>query len=153
MSKMGLPPPAVSSILVVDDEPDILEGFRDMLVAEIPGVQVSTAKDGHEALRILDGQKIDVILCDYRMPGIDGLRVLIEARTKAPDAARILITAYPELQVAVRAINEAQVHNFLTKSAQPRQILEAVNAALLKVRSLRSQAEQIAQRSARAGLT
>jgi DNA-binding NtrC family response regulator len=66
---------------------------------------------------------------------MDGLEFLTKAKQVAPAAPRILITAYPELNVAVRAINEAQIQNFLTKPITPQALLEAVNAALLKSRS------------------
>lgn len=135
MSKMSLPPPMVGAILVVDDERDVRESFQDLLESEIRGATVLLAANGAEALELLKKHPVDVILCDYRMPGMDGLTVLTEARHIAPRAGRILITAFPELGVAMRSINEAQVHNFLTKPAQPKQILEAVNAALLKARA------------------
>ncbi|MHB8633807.1 MAG: response regulator [Thermoplasmatota archaeon] len=140
MSKLGLPPPAVGAILVVEDERDVRESFRDLLESEIPGGKVIMASNGNEALEILKAQPVDVILCDYRMPGMDGLTVLTEARRIAPGAARILITAFPELGVAMRSINEAQVHNFLTKPASPKQLLAAVNAALLKNRASQGRA-------------
>ena len=142
MSKLSTLPPAASSVLVVDDEPDILDSIKELLTTEIPNVKVHGALNGPEAVRILGTEQIDVILCDYRMPGMDGLQVLIEARRLAPDAARILITAYPELQLAVRAINEAQIQNFLTKPVQPNQLLEVLNAAILKARAAKARAAQ-----------
>lgn len=143
MSKLGSTRPTVSSILVVDDEPDILESLSDVFSVHLPGVQVLTAGNGHKALDILAKESVDLVISDYKMPGMDGLEFLTKARLVAPNASRILITAYPELNVAVRAINEAQIQNFLTKPITPQALMEAVNAALLKSR-------QAAQRAAQA---
>jgi CheY-like chemotaxis protein len=135
VSKLSRPLSSVAAILVVDDEPDVLDSITDLLRAELPAVQVWPAAGGPQALDILRRERVDAILCDYRMPGMDGLEFLTQARQVAPDAARILITAYPELQVAVRAINEAAIQNFLTKPVQPGHLLEVVNAAIVKARA------------------
>lgn len=123
-------PPAV--LLVVDDEPDIRESLSDLLTNNLPGVRVLSAENGAQAIEILRREPVGAILCDYRMAGMDGLAVLTEARRVAPDAARILITAYPELQVALRAINEARIQNFITKPVQPNHLIDIVKAALAK---------------------
>jgi adenylate cyclase len=135
MSKLSRPLSSKIAILVVDDEPDVLDSIVDLLRAELPGVQVWPAPDGPQALDILRRERLDAILSDYRMPGMDGLELLTKARQVAPDAARILVTAYPELQVAVRAINEAAIQNFLTKPVQPGHLVEVVNAAIIKARA------------------
>ncbi|MFA5944117.1 MAG: response regulator [Candidatus Thermoplasmatota archaeon] len=135
MSKLGSVRPPVEAILVVDDEPDILESLSDVFALHLPGVKIFTASNGTEGLKLLAKEKIGLVISDYKMPGMDGLEFLTKACQVAPAAPRILITAYPELNVAVRAINEAQIQNFLTKPITPQALLEAVNAALLKGRS------------------
>lgn len=134
MSKLGSVRPSVQTILLVDDEPDILESLSDVFMLHLPGVKVLTAPNGKAALELLKGEAVGLIVSDYKMPGMDGLEFLTKAREIAPEAPRILITAYPELNVAVRAINEAQIQNFLTKPITPQALIEAVNAALLKAR-------------------
>jgi YesN/AraC family two-component response regulator len=119
---------------VVDDEPDILESLSDVFGVHLPGVKIHTAGNGAKALEILKKEPVELVISDYKMPGMDGLEFLTKAREVAPTASRILITAYPELNVAVRAINEAQIQNFLTKPITPQALMEAVNAALLKGR-------------------
>jgi adenylate cyclase len=135
MSKLSRPLPSLVAILVVDDEPDVLDSICDLLRAEVPNTQVFAASGGEAALEILRRERVDAVLSDYRMPGMDGLDFLTRARQIAPDAARILITAYPELNIAVRAINEAAIQNFLTKPVQPSQLVEVVNAAIIKARA------------------
>ena len=127
--------PNVGAILVVDDEPDILLSLKDVLEAHLTNVTVHTAASGLAALPILDREKVDLVIADYRMPGMDGLEFLTRCRQKAPDVPRILITAYPELDAAVRAINEAQIQNFLTKPILPDALMQAVKAALVKGRA------------------
>jgi DNA-binding NtrC family response regulator len=134
MSKLGSVRPSVQTILIVDDEPDILESLSDVFSLHLPGVKVLTAAEGKKALELLKTNTVGLIVSDYKMPGMDGLEFLTKAREIAPEAPRILITAYPELNVAVRAINEAQIQNFLTKPITPQALIEAVNAALLKAR-------------------
>jgi DNA-binding NtrC family response regulator len=134
MSKLGTVRPSVQAILLVDDEPDIRESLADVFALYLPGVKILTASNGKEALDILGKEQVGLIVSDYKMPGMDGLEFLTKARQVAPAAPRILITAYPELNVAVRAINEAQIQNFLTKPITPQALIEAVNAALLKAR-------------------
>jgi DNA-binding NtrC family response regulator len=135
MSKLGSVRPSVDAILIVDDEPDILESLTDVFALHLPGVKIHTAESGKRGLEILAKEPIGLVVSDYKMPGMDGLEFLTKARQVAPAAPRILITAYPELNVAVRAINEAQIQNFLTKPITPTALIEAVNAALLKSRS------------------
>ncbi len=132
MSKLGNIHPEVQNILVVDDEPDILDSLKSVFELHIPNAHVHLARGGPEALAILRKGGIDVVLCDYRMPGMDGLELLTQARIMQPNVPRILITAYPELSIAVRAINDAKIENFLTKPVSPQTLLEAVNAALVK---------------------
>jgi len=135
MSKLGSVRPSVQAILLVDDEPDILESLSDVFQLHLPGVKVLSAPNGQKALDLLASEHVDLIVSDYKMPGMDGLEFLTKARQVAPAASRILITAYPELNVAVRAINEAQIQNFLTKPITPQALMEAVNSALLKSRN------------------
>ena len=59
-------------LLVVDDEPDILETVRLVLTFAIPDLHVSTASNGVEALLELERNDIDAVLTDYKMPGMDG---------------------------------------------------------------------------------
>lgn len=126
--------PSVGAILVVDDEPDILTSLKDVLLAHLGDVKVLTAPSGKAALPLVKKEDIDLVIADYRMPGMDGLEFLTKCRELAPHVPRILITAYPELDAAVRAINEAQIQNFLTKPLMPDALMQAVNAALVKGR-------------------
>jgi anti-anti-sigma factor len=100
-------------ILIVDDDKLVLASLKATLERE--GYLIFTALSGHEALEILNDQPIDIILCDQRMPDMQGIEVLKEAKELRPEAIRILLTANTDQETAVRAINIGQVSHFLSK--------------------------------------
>ncbi len=126
--------PQVGAILVVDDEPDIRESLKDLIESQMREAKVYTAASGKEALALLSKQSVDLIISDFRMPGMDGLEFLTRCRDLLPEIPRILITAYPALDAAMRAINEAQIQNFLTKPVMPDAFMQAIRAAIVKGR-------------------
>ncbi|MGQ0536527.1 MAG: response regulator [Methanobacteriota archaeon] len=140
------PPPEGSSrrlrFLVVDDERDILEAVRDVLLSRHAGAEVATADRGTAALERVSRERFDLIVADYRMPGMDGLEFLTLARRMQPRTPRILMTAYPDLAVTVRAINEAGVSKFLTKPFDGEALLSAVRHALEGERGGEARAEK-----------
>lgn len=118
------------TVLVVDDEEDVADSIRETLEVYLDGVRAVTASSGTEALAILQREHVDLILTDYRMPRMDGIRFLREARLLAPTVPRILVTAYPDLDVAIQALNEEHITNFLTKPVAAPALVEAVAACL-----------------------
>ncbi|MCA1811798.1 MAG: response regulator, partial [Halobacteriales archaeon] len=82
------------TMLAVDDEPDILEGFA-MLLEENLRVHVVTATSGAEGLKILEHTPVDLVISDYRMPGMDGCAFLERAHRLAPGVPLVMVTAYP----------------------------------------------------------
>ena len=117
-------------ILLVDDEEDIRESLRALFETCLEGVDVATAPGGQQALEELDRRPIDLIISDYKMPGMNGLDFLQRAQKKFPTMPRILVTAFPDLDIAIRAINEANIENFFTKPFEPDQVLNVVRTLL-----------------------
>lgn len=103
-----------AEVLVVDDEPDILASLTTFLRATRPHLNVLTARDVETALPLL-GRNLAAILTDYRMPGLTGLDLLLQARRRCPGAARLLMTAFPDHNVAIAALNQARIRAFLVK--------------------------------------
>ncbi len=116
-------------LLAVDDEPYVLEGLRDRLHRSF---DVRVASSGDEGLELLrrDPNGYAVVISDMRMPGMPGDAFLREARGVAPDAVRMLLTGYAELDSAIRAVNDAQLFRFLTKPLEPEELMRACQAAL-----------------------
>lgn len=113
-------------VLVVDDEPDTLEALRIYLERTFPGLQVTTATNSEQALRQLAEGAVDLVLSDYRMPGRNGLDLLCDVALRQPKAARLLFTAYPDLPMALAAVNDARVSRFLVKPIEPQALGSAV---------------------------
>ncbi|MBI3085331.1 MAG: sigma-54-dependent Fis family transcriptional regulator, partial [candidate division NC10 bacterium] len=110
---------AKGSMLVVDDE----EVVRDSLARwlEEDGYRVDTAADGQAALTKLGEQAYAILLVDLKMPGIDGLQVLAQARTLQPDAAVIIMTAYATVDTAVQAMKQG-AYDYLVKPFEPEEL-------------------------------
>ncbi len=98
--------------LVVDDEKTQRETLRTVL--ESWGHQVQEASSGQKALDLLEGNPIDVILTDLRMPGMTGLDLLGAAKEARPDIDVIVMTAYGSVEGAVQAMKDGAV-DFITK--------------------------------------
>jgi DNA-binding NtrC family response regulator len=107
------------SILVVDDE----EVVRDSLASwlEEDGYQVDTAADGQAALAKLKEQAYSILLVDLKMPGIDGLQVLAQARGMQPDASVIIMTAFATVDTAVQAMKQG-AYDYLVKPFEPEEL-------------------------------
>src|SRR5690606_41086982 len=87
------------------------------------------ASHGAEALDIVKGQDIDVIVADHRMPRMTGVEVLTAVRTLSPRTVRILLTGYADLDAVEGSINDGEVFRFLTKPCPPQQLRETIELA------------------------
>jgi len=141
MSPPTAPPSERLRILLAEDEPDIRQYVRDILAAR-DDVDVVEAPSGEDALRRLEHEWFDVVVSDQRMGLVDGLAVLERARERSPDAPRVMITGYAELELVEDAKNRGHVDRFLAKPFSPDAFLDEV-APLLDTRRVRA-ARQLA---------
>jgi diguanylate cyclase len=100
------------SLLLLDDEPAILESLTQTLNKEYDVVGAASAE---EALQILQQRRIDIILSDQRLPGISGVQFLEIVRKNHPRTIRLLMTGFAEFENLMQAVNNGQVFRFLIK--------------------------------------
>ena len=110
---------AKGSILVVDDEEIVRDSLASWL--EEDGYHVDTAPDGPTALAKLAERAYAVLLVDLKMPGMDGLQVLAQARSLHPDAPVIIMTAYATVDTAVQAMKQG-AYDYLVKPFEPEEL-------------------------------
>src|SRR5690349_19887648 len=112
-------------ILAVDDEPPVLAAVaRDLRRGFGERYRILRASSGAEALETLAevrrrGDQVALLVADQRMPGLSGTDYLVKARELAPDAKRVLLTAYADTEAAISAINEVQLDYYLLKPWDP----------------------------------
>jgi CheY-like chemotaxis protein len=127
-------------VLVVDDEPALLETTAALLSDDY---EVTTAPNGEEALDALRRLPFDVVCTDFRMPGMDGLELLREGLRVQPSFVGILVTAYAERSCDAAA--KAERHFVLLKPYQVDQLVELIARAAGVGRLRRSVAAAVAQ--------
>lgn len=101
------------TILVVDDEEQVRTALSRLLERE--GYTVTAAEGPSEALEVLRQQPIKLVISDQNMPDMSGLQFFKLIRERFPHICRIMLTADPERDTIIRAINEGEVYRFLPK--------------------------------------
>ncbi len=91
-----------TNVLLVDDAEDFTEYVQKRL--KVRGMSVVSAKTGEQAVDMLKTSKVDVVVMDIRMPGMGGIRALVEMKKICPDVAVLLLTGYAEKDIAARAV-------------------------------------------------
>ncbi len=99
---MSADQPTKGSLLIAEDETAVRESLAEVLRDE--GYEVTAVADGDAAIAALDGQEVDLVISDLRMPGADGLTVLTHARNVAPQTFVLLMTAHATVETAVEAL-------------------------------------------------
>lgn len=117
-----------AAVLLVDDEPHVLEGLRWTLRGEAYDVLV--AGSAREALEILGRRRIDVVVSDEQMPGMSGSEFLGKVAREWPRASRVMLTGRPTLEAAIRCINDGSVVRFLRKPCMPDELRRSIVAAI-----------------------
>lgn len=100
-------------ILFVDDEENVLRALRRLFLDE--PYEIVAALSGREALAVMKEHEFAVIVSDQRMPEMSGSEFLSQAREIQPDAIRIVLTGYADVQAAINAINQGGAYRYITK--------------------------------------
>lgn len=117
---------------MVDDDPQVLQGYRRTIGKRFP---LDFSSSGPEALELLHtAGPYAVVVSDIRMPEMDGLTLLEQIRNVAPETVRILLTGYADRETAMEAVNRDQVFRFLSKPSTPDELTKVLNEALAQYR-------------------
>jgi len=118
--------PARKSVLLVDDEPQVLVALEDLLSEEFTVLKTESPAT---ALRLVEQEKdIAVVVSDQRMPGMNGDELLTRLHQSC-DATRILVTGFADLSAVVRAVNEGRIFAYVTKPWRPEELQLLVRKA------------------------
>jgi formate/nitrite transporter len=114
-------------MLVIDDEEVVLESCRRIFSAE--GFQVTCTTSPAEGLRLVSDSSFDVILCDWKMPGFDGMDVVELLERRSPGSAVVMISGYPTVGRATEAMKRGAM-DYVAKPFTPEEIVGAVGKAI-----------------------
>ncbi len=111
------------TLLYVEDDADVLEELSDMLA--LKAGKLYTAKNGQEALDVMESNRIDLIITDIQMPVMDGLKLIEKVRERDEDIPIIVTTAFNEVEYLKRSI-DLQVDQYITKPVDTEQLFAAI---------------------------
>ncbi len=115
-------------LLLVDDEESILNSLRRLLRGQ--PYEVLLATSGAQALEIMARQPIDLVMSDARMPNMDGSTLLAHIHQRYPDTLRIMLTGYADPSAIIKAINEGQIHRYISKPWHDEEMLLMLRQSL-----------------------
>ena len=115
---------AAATVLVVEDDADLMDALSDTLT--LAGYGVATATDGADALRVLEENNFDLIVSDIQMPKMDGHTFLKKVKADHPDLPVMLMTAYGSIQQAVDAMRDGAV-DYMVKPFEAEVLLNMVS--------------------------
>ena len=116
-------------VLVVDDDPALLQALPEMLRLRMSGVTVDTADSAAAALDRVTARDYDAIVTDIRMPGMDGLALLSEILERRPDTPTLMITGHGEYDLAVRALRGG-AYDFIQKPIDRDRFVASLHRAI-----------------------
>ena len=124
-------------IVLVDDEPLMLKAMSRLLMrtpclceGRLFRLDLLTFTDPHAALEHVQAHEVSLILSDYRMPQMDGVALLSACRELQPQAPRLIVSGYADLNALIGAINEAQIYRFLAKPWNDYELVSTLAQAL-----------------------
>ncbi|MBN3863349.1 response regulator [Pseudomonas frederiksbergensis] len=123
-----LPTTVKPTLLLVDDEESILNSLRRLLRGQ--PYEVLLATSGAQALEIMAQRPVDLVMSDARMPNMDGATLLAHVRQRYPDTLRIMLTGYADPSAIIKAINEGQIHRYISKPWHDEEMLLTLRQSL-----------------------
>jgi signal transduction histidine kinase len=114
------------TILVVDDEPDVIQNVQDLLSADF---RVLAAANAADALRCLRQDTVHIVMTDQRLSDTPGVEFLHRLHDEYPHVVRLLFTAFADLGVVIDAINQGRVYRYITKPWKSEELISVVRQA------------------------
>ena len=117
------------NLLIIDDEVDITKALVRQFRRKY---NVFATTDPADALKIMENKKIQVVLSDQRMPGMTGVDFFAQIKDKYPDALKLILTGYSDIEAVIGAINEGQVFRYVKKPWNPEELETIIREAFEK---------------------
>ena len=115
-------------ILCVDDEQNVLNALKRLFLDD--DYTILAATSGQEGLELLEREHVQLVVSDYRMPGMSGVEFLKEVCSRRPETVRIVLSGYADAAAIVSAINEGQIYKFVPKPWNDDELRVTVKRAL-----------------------
>jgi adenylate cyclase len=113
-------------LLIVDDEPDMLDFLERVLRTRFDVYRTSSAET---AMSMLAGGDFEVLITDQKMPRVSGLELLERVARQHPTLVKLLISGYSELPEIQKAVQRGNIHNYVVKPVDSERLVEAVDEA------------------------
>ena len=136
-------------ILLIDDEKEVVSALKRALGNQ--GYELLATTMPQEAMSWIENEIIDLIICDQQIPGMSGVDILAYAKKYQPEAIRILITGYADLNIAVAAINQGKIYHYISKPWDNDELNRIVREGLDKKRKLKQDSIPVQSDDLRAG--
>jgi signal transduction histidine kinase len=114
------------TILVVDDEPDVVKSVQDLLRLDYKVLGATRAQEG---IKLLHDHEVHIVMTDQRMPGMTGVEFLSRLRGEYPWAIRLLFTGYADIKAVIEAINQGSVFRYIAKPWDPDELQSIIRQA------------------------
>jgi response regulator RpfG family c-di-GMP phosphodiesterase len=137
-----------STILVVDDEPAVSQSVSALLELETPH-KILVETSPHRAIQLAKVNPLDLVISDFLMPELDGIKFLLEVRGLYPESTLILLTGYADKENAIRAINEVGIYHYVQKPWDNDDLLTIIRTGLDRRLQLHRMHERLRELEAR----
>ncbi len=119
----------MARILIVEDEKAIRNVLKNILSDEDKSFEIDEAKDGKQSIQRLEEKEYNLVLCDIKMPGIDGIEVLGYIKKERPDTAVVMISGHGDIDIAVECMRKG-AYDYISKPPDLNRLLTTIRNAL-----------------------
>ena len=116
----------MKKILFVDDEVNLLDGLKRIFRKKKDEWEMTFLADGRKALDYMEKNSMDIIITDYKMPGMNGLELLAIVKEKHPEIKRVILSGQSEAEIFDKALQLA--HKYLSKPCDPEELIKFIDA-------------------------